>query len=867
MKLGRSFVAVVAVVAMRLFSASVIWIGRTRMINRPLHTALGRLTIVAAILATLLLAASVASADPIGFDYAENGTAPVARFNPIQGTWGLEGVDMALFAISDAGVLSFKDSPNFENRQDQDRDNVYEVTVVAYTSDGKVTQAVNVTVTDADEAGTVTLSQLQPQVRTTITATGPSDPDSGVRNEEWKWSRSRNVGGAWVDIAGARSTSLTPVAAHEGMYLRATVTYTDKFGSGKTAFAVSENPVEKRPAANGKPVFPSAAGTRAVDENEKDANVGRPVTASDPDGDVLLYKLEDALVRGSHVDDDGNPGNDATDGDSTEFTIDPRTGQIKTKGSLDANPNAADAANRIMSVDVIATDPSTASERQTVAITIYDVNDKPAYPPPGLPRTNLTDITAPENLAGVGLSTYDATDDDATDDVGGAELIYGLAGADAAYFIIGNGSPNPRGRLDFKNPPNFEKKSLYLLTITATDDEGATGELKVIVQVQNGNDKGSVMLSQRTPQVGRTVRASLSDEDGSIRSVRWQWYRNAVAGTTFSSLPGNCASGQTTLCAIPSANGPSYTPVADDMNAPNGRLAARVTYTDSFGTDNNFAVTQGDVHLSRADNTAPKFADDQDPNSAGDQADAVRSVAENLVDVNVGGPVTAVDQDGDLMIYTLSGPDATSFTIGSGLTPSPLEGQIKTAVKLDYETKSQYMVVVTATDPSGASDSINVIIDVTDVAETPTIITRPTVPSVQISRAAGSRGAKVRIGTPISLTATFSQPVTGFVVADITVANGVAGNFAGSGAVYTFDVTPGDIGEVTVDIAAGAAENAGGAGSAAANQLELGIPYDDDRDGEISKSEVTTAIDDYLFGDGTVTKAHVTKLIDLYLFN
>ena len=37
-----------------------------------------------------------------------------------------------------------------------------------------------------------------------------------------------------------------------------------------------------------------------------------------------------------------------------------------------------------------------------------------------------------------------------------------------------------------------------------------------------------------------------------------------------------------------------------------------------------------------------------------------------------------------------------------------------------------------------------------------------------------------------SATATFSESVTGFVVGDITVANGTASNFNGSGSVYTF---------------------------------------------------------------------------------
>lgn len=57
--------------------------------------------------------------------------------------------------------------------------------------------------------------------------------------------------------------------------------------------------------------------------------------------------------------------------------------------------------------------------------------------------------------------------------------------------------------------------------------------------------------------------------------------------------------------------------------------------------------------------------------------------------------------------------------------------------------------------------------------------------------------------TPIPITITFSEIVTGFVLSDITVGNGTAGNFAGSNAVYTADITPTVGGLVTVDINAG----------------------------------------------------------------
>ena len=58
-------------------------------------------------------------------------------------------------------------------------------------------------------------------------------------------------------------------------------------------------------------------------------------------------------------------------------------------------------------------------------------------------------------------------------------------------------------------------------------------------------------------------------------------------------------------------------------------------------------------------------------------------------------------------------------------SPSSRGGQIhlNAGTKLDRETKDTYMVKVTATDPNGLSDSVDVTILVTDVDEAPKIIT------------------------------------------------------------------------------------------------------------------------------------------------
>ena len=138
-------------------------------------------------------------------------------------------------------------------------------------------------------------------------------------------------------------------------------------------------------------------------------------------------------------------------------------------------------------------------------------------------------------------------------------------------------------------------------------------------------------------------------------------------------------------------------------------------------------------------------------------------------------------------------------------------------------------------------------------------------PTVTLSTT--SVGGPVRINSPIPVTATFSEPVFGFTVEDITVTNGVAGNFVGNDgdSGYTFDVTPNVIGVVAVDIAAVVAKDAENNGNTAVIQLSLGIPYDDDHDGAINRDEVITAIGDYLFS-GTLTRDQVIALIGLYLF-
>src|SRR4029079_14735388 len=61
--------------------------------------------------------------------------------------------------------------------------------------------------------------------------------------------------------------------------------------------------------------------------------------------------------------------------------------------------------------------------------------------------------------------------------------------------------------------------------------------------------------------------------------------------------------------------------------------------------------------------------------------------------------------------------------------------------------------------------------------------------------------------SPIPVTVTFSESVTGFTSADITAGNATVSNFSGSGASYTFNLIPSGAGTITADIAAGVAQD------------------------------------------------------------
>ena len=691
--------------------------------------------------------------------YPENGTDAVASFTAFDEAghvirWSVSGRDDDLFTIDD-GVLAFREPPNYEDPQSAvdsallSSRNIYRVTVEAAGG----TRSVTVTVTDVDEAGTASIDRPQPQVDRLLSAS-LSDEDDMVEDERWQWARSQN-GRTWTDIEAATSPQRRPALADEGMYLRATVTYSDKFGGGKTASAVSANPVEAKTLADSAPSFagqdddeatPYIDIVRSVPENTAvGMPIGEPVSALDPDEDILFYELLDT----PDLEDDA--------GDA-RFTIDSLTGQIRVGKVLGADPdeiededstiltgnpalpqgeNAGVARNSEYVLRVRASDPSTASATVNVIVTITEVNEPPAFSDDAPTLLSVVENTDPPVITiGHGgdlidAETYAVSDQDGSiaDSYSDTSYTYSVSGADGDDFSFDSGT------LAFitGHEPDFEDQSSYSITIVAHSGEGArrlTASLDVIIEVVDGDDAGAVVLSQRQPEVGIAIHATASDDDGGVTIRRWMWElseevtvndRGAPSAECRDDpdTPGIAAVHGDDWITIAGATSAVYAPKPTDVGMC---LRAVAVYTDNVGRGEERAEGVLEVPVGRHGSfdtapasdggfvNAPPVFPDQDFITEGDQSDRTsREVPENSEEGrSIGAPVSAIDDDDDLLIYTLTGPDAEFFRIGRN------DGQLETKAPLNFEARSSYSVVVTAIDPFGAMDSIVVTINVTD---------------------------------------------------------------------------------------------------------------------------------------------------------
>ena len=191
---------------------------------------------------------------PSTVDYEENRAVRVATYSASSEadqdglTWSLSGRGRrSSFSIDEpVGVLRFNlavvspnlfsPQPDYEAPTDTGNNGTYEVTVEVGDGVTSHSLAVEVTITDQDEAGTLTLSTTRPQFGVALMTT-LTDPDGVTGTITYQLGAFGAGRSAWMDIVGETASSFTPTIAETGHFLRVTATYMDGHGGGKTVTA------------------------------------------------------------------------------------------------------------------------------------------------------------------------------------------------------------------------------------------------------------------------------------------------------------------------------------------------------------------------------------------------------------------------------------------------------------------------------------------------------------------------------------------------------------------------------------------------------------------------------------------------------
>ena len=414
---------------------------------------------------------------------------------------------------------------------------------------------------------------------------------------------------------------------------------------------------------NEPPRFPTIRASLVIPENAAPGtNIGAPFTATDPDiGDTLTYSLRR--------------------GDREAFQVDPNTGQVQTKAPLDYETKRS-----YTDLAVRATDSSGAIDAVIVTINVTDVDEIDEIDEnraPSFAEGTSTTLTVAENTAsgqniGSAVSASDPDDD---------TLTYTLGGADAESFSIVSTS----GQLQTSSALDFEAKSSYSVTVSVSDGNGGSNAIDVTIGVSNVNE----------PPRFPTIRARFAIAENAAPGTNIGGRLTATDPDIGDTLTYSLQRGDRKVFQINPNTGQMQTKAPLDYETKRSYTDLAVRATDSSGAIDAVIVTINVTDVE--ENRAPSFAEG---------TSTTRAVAENTGSgQDIGSAVSATDPDNDTLTYTIDGVDAASFSING------TNGQLQTKAALDYETKTAYAVTVFVFDGNGASDSIDVTINITEINE------------------------------------------------------------------------------------------------------------------------------------------------------
>ena len=431
--------------------------------------------------------------------------------------------------------------------------------------------------------------------------------------------------------------------------------------------------------ANRDPVFrEGASATRSVVAgSSRGVRVGRPVTATDPDGDALFY-----MVSGA---------------DSSHFSIGSGSGQIKvgrplTKSSYSFEVVVGDLKGGVDVLDITIT--VTAVDAPPVATTPTPTpNRAPSFDDgAGAGRSVAENTPAGRNI-GLPLAATDPDSD---------SLTYALGGTDSGHFVLSGNRLRTSGALDYEGVKNS-----YAVTVTVSDGRGGTDTIDVTITVTNVNEAPVVAPppANRAPSFdeGASASRSVAENTPSGQDIGLPLAATDPDGDSLTYALSGTDSGHFALSG-------NQLRTSGDYAGVKSSYSVTVYVSDGRGGTDSIDVTVTVINVDEAPveptpqaNRAPSFDEG---------ANTTRSVAENTeAGQDIGLPLAATDPDSDSLTYALSGADSGHFALSGN--------RLQTSGALDYEGQNSYSVTVNVSDGNGGSDTTAVTITVTNVNEPP----------------------------------------------------------------------------------------------------------------------------------------------------
>jgi len=406
-------------------------------------------------------------------------------------------------------------------------------------------------------------------------------------------------------------------------------------------------------ASDASGAFNTEAVTLSV--NDLAPVISSPATASVNEGVAANFAVYTAVA----ADPGGGTVTYALTGtDAAAFTIDPATGIVTINGVPDFETKNS------YSFIVKASDASGAFNTEAVTVSVNDV----------APVISSPAAAAVDEGVAAHTAVYTAI---AADPAGGT-VTYSLSGTDAAAFTIDPAT----GIVTLNGVPDFETKSSYSFNVNASDASGATNGETVTLSV---NDLPPVISSPPVAAVNEGVAANTLVYTAAAADPAGGTVTYSLSGADAAAFTINALTGAVTINNVPDF---------ETKNSYNFTVKA----SDAAGAFNTEAVTIG------VNDLAPVI-------SSSNSAAVNEGVAANTLVYTA----VAADPGGGTVTYSLSGADASAFTINAST------GAVTINAVPDFETKTSYSFTVKASDASAAFNTEAVTLNITDLPPIPPI--------------------------------------------------------------------------------------------------------------------------------------------------